>query len=142
MGRLIAGIIVGVIAAFAAIWAIEMVHHMLYPIPASVTLNDTAGLGEFTRTLPLASQLFIAFGWLVGSAVGGVVAARIARRDSAIFIVAGVVALAGLGNVLWLPHPLLLQIASVAAPALGALLARRLAGGRLAAQAPGTAEAQ
>jgi hypothetical protein len=138
---LIAGIIAGILAAFATIWLLELVHHSLYPIPKSVSFNDTASLGEFTRTLVLPSQLFIAAGWLIGSAVGGAVAALIARRDSAILIVAGLVALAGLGNVLWLPHPLLLQIGSVVAPALGALIARALVRGRLGARGAPAAEA-
>ena len=135
MGRAIAGVLAGVVAAFATIWLIEMVHHLLYPIPGDVRLSNMPRLGEFTRNLPLVSQLFVAGGWLAGTVVGGLVAARISRRDGTITAVAAVVALAGLANVLWLPHPLLLQIFSVAAPALGAVIARALVRGR-AAPAP------
>jgi len=142
MGRTIAGIVAGIVAAFATIWALEMVHHLVYPIPGNVRLTDMDRLREFTRSLPLVSQLFIAGGWLLGTAVGGSVAALVSRREGTILVVAALVAIAGLLNVLWLPHPLLLQIASVAAPALGVLIARALVRGRLAGQAaPAAAEA-
>jgi hypothetical protein len=133
MGRIILGIVLGVAAAFATIWALEMVHHMINPIPGDVRLTDMDKLRDFTRSLPLVSQLFIAGGWLLGSIAGGVVAGLVSRREGPILGVAAVVAVAGLLNVLWLPHPLLLQIGSVAAPALGALVARALVRKRLTA---------
>jgi hypothetical protein len=142
MGRIILGIVAGIVAAFATIWALELVHHLLYPIPADVRLTDMTRLREFTRTLPLASQFFIAGGWLAGTVVGGSVAALVSRRDWTILVVAALVAVAGILNVVWLPHPLLLQIASVAAPAIGALIARALVRRRLAAPADGAAAAE
>jgi hypothetical protein len=83
VGRLILGIVAGIAAAFATIWAVEMVHHLLYPIPGDVRLTDTAGLARYLTSLPIGSQLFIAGGWLIGAAVGGAVAGRISRRRSA-----------------------------------------------------------
>jgi hypothetical protein len=128
VGRLILAILAGVAAAFATIWAIEMVHHLLYPIPGDLRLHDTARLAEHFRTLPMGSQLFIAAGWLAGAAVGGIVAARISRRRKAAWWVAGIVALAAIANVLFIPHPLFLMLSAVAAPLLGGLIARALGG--------------
>jgi hypothetical protein len=128
VGRLILAILAGIAAAFATIWVIEMVHHLLYPIPGNVRMHDTAGLARYIAALPLGSQLFIAAGWLAGAAVGGAVAARISRKRKAAWWVAGIVAVSAIANVLFIPHPLFLIVAAVAAPLLGGLVARALAG--------------
>lgn len=140
MGRLILGIVAGIVAAFAAIWAVEMVHHLVYPVPRGVTLTDTAGLARYIEGMSLPQMLFIAGGWLIGAAVGGIVAATIARREAALWAVAALVALAGIANILYVAHPLPLQLASVVAPLLGGLIARAVVRGRGRA-APPAAEA-
>jgi hypothetical protein len=123
MGRTIGGVVLGIVAAFATIWAIEMVHHLLYPVPSGVRLTDHDGLARYIGAMSLPQMLFIAGGWLAGAFVGGMIAAKIARRISALWIVAGVVALAGIANILYVAHPLFLQIAAVAAPVIGGWLA-------------------
>jgi hypothetical protein len=135
MGRLIGGIVAGVVAAFATIWAIEMVHHLLYPLPNNVRLTDNAGLARYIAGMSLPQMLFVAGGWLAGALVGGVVAAKIARRTAGAWAVAGVVALAGLANILYVAHPLFLQISAIAAPLVGGWLATRAVHGRTASAA-------
>jgi hypothetical protein len=124
MGRTIGGIVLGILAAFATIWAIEMVHHLLYTVPSGVRLTDNAGLARYIAGMALPQMLFIAGGWLAGAFVGGLVAAKIARSTRALWVVAGLVALAGIANILYVAHPLFLQIAAVAAPVIGGCLAR------------------
>ncbi len=46
MGRLILGIVIGIAAAFATIWAVEMVHHLVYPVPRDVRMTDPAGVAR------------------------------------------------------------------------------------------------
>jgi hypothetical protein len=132
MLRTIGGILAGVVAAFAAIWCVEMVGHILYPIPSDVTLNDGARLGAFILSMPVGAQLFVLAAWLLGALAGGLVAALISRQRWTAWLIAGLVAVAGLINIFWLPHPELLQIGSVVAPLLGGLLASQLARRRLA----------
>jgi hypothetical protein len=141
MGRLILGILAGIVAAFAAIWAVEMVHHLVYPVPRGVTLTDTAGLARYIESMTLTQMLFIAAGWLVGAAVGGIVAWSIARREAALWTVAGLVALAGIANILYVSHPLFLQLSSVVAPLIGGLIARAVVRSRGAATRPAGAGA-
>ncbi|HEX9955480.1 MAG TPA: hypothetical protein VGB48_09750 [Allosphingosinicella sp.] len=125
MGKTILGVVAGIIAAFATIWAIEMVHHLLYPVPNGVRLTDNAGLARYIAGMSLPQMLFIAGGWLAGAFVGGVVAAKIAGRTKAVWIVAGLVALAGIGNILYVAHPLFLQISAIVAPVIGGWLATK-----------------
>jgi hypothetical protein len=128
MGKMVLGIVIGIVAAFATIWAIEMVHHLVYPVPSDVRMTDPAGLARYISGMSLAQMLFIAGGWFAGALVGGIVAAKIARRTAAVWAVAGLVALAGIGNILYVAHPLFLQVSAVVAPLLGGWLARRVAG--------------
>lgn len=137
---MILGIVAGIVAAFATIWAIEMVHHMLYPVPRGVRLTDNAGLARYIAGMSLPQMLFIAGGWFAGALVGGIVAGKIARRTGAVWAVAALVALAGIANILYVAHPLFLQVCAVVAPLLGGWLASRTVGGR--DLAPATAEAR
>ncbi|HEY7809859.1 MAG TPA: hypothetical protein VIA98_05725 [Allosphingosinicella sp.] len=132
MGRTILGVVAGIIAAFATIWAIEMVHHLLYPVPDGVRLTNKPALAGYLSGMSLPQLLFIACGWLVGAFVGGVVAAKIAGRSKAVWIVAGLVALAGIGNIFYVSHPLFLQISAIVAPLIGGWLATRAVSGRAA----------
>lgn len=136
MGRLILGILAGVVVAFATIWAIELIHHMVYPVPGDVRLTNKPKLAEYLGGMSLPQLLFIAGGWLAGALVGGIVAAKIARRNSAVWGVAGLIALAGVGNILYVAHPLFLQVCAIVAPLLGGWLATKIVNDRPAPEAP------
>jgi cytochrome c biogenesis protein CcdA len=136
MLRTIGGILLGVVAAFAAIWCVEMVGHIFYPIPSDVTLNDGARLRDFIRSMPVAAQLFVLAAWFLGALVGGLVAALVSRRRWTAWLIAGLVAIGGLINIFWIPHPELLQVGSVVGPLLGGLFASQLARRSLAGPAP------
>jgi hypothetical protein len=119
------GVVAGIVAAFATIWAIEMVHHLVYPLPNDVRLTDKAGIARYFAGMSLPQLLFIAGGWFAGALVGGVVAAKVSRRRGAVWAVAGLVTLAAIGNILYVAHPLFLQVSAVVAPLLGGWLASR-----------------
>ena len=126
MGRVIAGVIAGLGVAMAAIWCIEMVNHLIHPVPADVRMSDPARLERFVLGLPIGAQLFVAGGWFVGALIGGWVAGAISRRGWAVWLIAILVAIAGIANLLYVAHPLLLQIAAIVAPLLGGLAAAAL----------------
>ena len=126
MARTIGGIVAGIVAGFAVIWAIEMIGHLVYPVPSDLAMTDRQRLGEFVSAMPLGAQLFVFVAWLAGALVGGVVAGRISRRHWAVWLITGLVALAALINIFWIPHPVLLQIGAVVAPLIGGLIASRM----------------
>ena len=123
MGRIIGGIVAGIVVAMATIMGIEMIGHLIYPLPAEAD----------ARTLPLWAQLFILAGWFLGALVGGATAALIARRAWPAWLIAGLVAAGGIVVIFLMPHPELMQVGSVIAPAIGGLLAGHFARARLRA---------
>lgn len=127
MGRLILGIAVGIIVAFATVFAIDLAGHQIYPLPSDLDMDDSSAVGAYIETRPPGASAFVLIAWFVGALDGSVTAALISRRHWTIWAVAGLVAAAGLVTVLMIPHPALLQIGAVVVPLLGGLAASLIA---------------
>lgn len=127
MARTVLGIVAGVVAAFATVFAIDLAGHQIYPLPSDLNMHDPEAVGAFIRTMPPAALAIVAIGWFVGALDGGVAAALISRRAWTVWPVAALVAVAGIVNVLMIPHPVILQIGAVAAPLLGGFAASLIA---------------
>jgi hypothetical protein len=126
MGRLIGGIVAGIVAAFASVWIIDLIGHIFYPLPSDLSMRDFEAVGAYIQTMPAGALAIVLLAWFGGALDGGLVAALISRRHWTIWLIAAAVAAAGLVNVLMIPHPPLLQIGAVVAPLLGALAASLL----------------
>lgn len=127
MARLILGIVAGMVAAFATVFAIDLAGHQIYPLPSDLNMRDPEAVGAFIETMPAGALAVVVIAWFAGALDGGVVASLIARRAWTVWPIAGAVALAGIVNVLMIPHPAALQIGAVVAPLLGGLAASLLA---------------
>jgi hypothetical protein len=127
MGRLILGIVAGIVVAFATVFAIDLVGHQIYPLPSDLNLRDPEAVGAFIQTMPRGALAMVVIAWFVGALDGGVAAAAISRRVWTVWPIAALVAAAGVVNVLMIPHPVLLQIGAVVAPLLGGLAASLIA---------------
>lgn len=134
MARIIGGIVAGLAIGLFSIWAIEMIGHLIYPLPAELNIRDPEQIETLIRTMPFGAQAFVVAAWFGGALIGSALAMRIAGRAWAAWLVAGVVAAAGIINILFIPHPVWMQISAVAAPLLGGLLGIHL--GRRKALAP------
>ncbi|MES2753664.1 MAG: hypothetical protein V4659_03270 [Pseudomonadota bacterium] len=120
--RRLFGVIIGIVVANLTIFGSEYLGpSMPWGIPP-VTVEDLSKPGTITA-MPLAPQGWIVFGWFLGAFVGSFLAFRIARWDFAGFIVAALVAAAGVANLFILPHPLWMSVCAVALPFVGATLA-------------------
>ena len=128
MGRIIGGIAAGIVVAMATIMGLELIGHILYPLPPEADV----------RTLPLWAQLFVLSGWFLGALSGGATAALIARRAWPAWLIAAFVAVGGIVIIFMLPHPELMQVGAVIAPAAGGLLAGHFARARLRSRAAAT----
>ena len=124
--RIAVGLLAGLVAALAAICAVWLVGHMIYPVPSDIVLEDRERVGAYVRIMPVGAQLFVVAAWFLGAVAGGLVAELVAGRHWTLWSIVALVAAIGIVNVFWVPHPELLQIASVAAPLLGGLVASRL----------------
>jgi hypothetical protein len=127
MGRLIIGIVAGVVVAFATAFAIVLIGHQIYPLPSDLNLHDPETHGALVEALPAGAQALVAIAWFVGAFDGGVAAAAVSRRAWTVWPVAALLAVAGVVHVLMIPHPLLLQIGAIVAPLIGGLAASLIA---------------
>ena len=123
MLRLIGSIVAGIVLAVATVFVVELVGHIVYRL-GEIDMQDR----EAVAALPVGALLIVALAWLLGTLVGGSLAARLSGRRWAAWVVAAVVALFGLATVFMYPHPVWMQIAAFVAPALGGLIAGHLAG--------------
>jgi hypothetical protein len=123
MARLILGILAGIVAAVATITIIELVSHILYPLPAGLRMDDQAQMSAYILGMPPGAHALVALAWFAGASDGGLVAALISRRHWTIWLIAALVVAAGLVNVMTYTHPLWLQFAALLAPLAGGLLA-------------------
>lgn len=109
MGRIIAGVVAGVIAFVAILAGIEFLAHQIAP---------SAGSGVMLALVAAAYFL---------SALGGsYAAAKISRRSWTIWLITLLVLVGAVWSLVQFNHPLWMQIASVVAPILGGLVAQRL----------------
>jgi hypothetical protein len=123
MGRLIGGIIAGIVSAGVTIVIIELISHAIYPPPPGLDINNHEQVGAYIMGMPGGAHALVALAWLGGAADGGLVAALVSRRHWTIWLIAALVIAAAAYNLLTYTHPLALQFAAVVAPLLGALLA-------------------
>jgi len=110
-------VVLGVVVAFVLIMAIEILGSTLFPPPAGVDVMDEASLSAALEAgqIPLGAMLFVLLAYLVGSFAGGGVAARIARRNPMghALVVGGILLVMGIGNLVSIPHPLWMAIATL-----------------------------
>jgi hypothetical protein len=123
MGRVILGIALGLVVAFATVFAVNLAGHQIYPLPSDLNMDDPEAVGAYIQARPAGADAFVLIAWFVGAMDGGVVAALISQRAWTLWPIAGLVAAAGLVAVLMIPHPVLLQIGVIVAPLLGGLAA-------------------
>jgi len=126
MVRVVLGIVIGVAVAMASIFVVEAIGHLLYPPPVGADMKAPDAVAAYIATAPLMALAFPPIGWLLGAAVGGWAARHITRRHWAGWVVALVVLAGGIINLFLIPAPLWMQIAAIAAPLLGGLIATRL----------------
>ena len=127
MLRIVGSICAGAIVAFAVIWLIETVGHLIYPLPEDLDLRNPEAVARATQSIPLPAKIIVVFAWFAGALAGGYVAKRIRGRWWSPWLIAALVAFGAVIAIMMIPHPVWMQIAAVAAPLLGGLAASHLA---------------
>lgn len=114
--------ILTVIAAFIlggiAVFCFETVGHSVYPIPKDLDTTNYEQLGAYVKTAPLGALLFVLLAQSAGSTVGGAVCGFFGHsRATLLSIIYGVLALVMASlNLIMIPHPMWMIIASIALP--------------------------
>lgn len=126
MLKLIAGVVVGIVAAAATILLVELGARLVYPV-GNVDIRDADAVAAMIASLPLGAMLFVVAAWFAGALVGGAAAAWISGRRWAAWLIGAIVALMGIVNIFTYPHPVWMQIAAVVAPVIGGIVGGHVA---------------
>ncbi|HNR66645.1 MAG TPA: hypothetical protein PKN04_01320 [bacterium] len=97
----------GVLVGLVMIMAIESIGHSLFPLSEEVEFIDPASLKQVMHFVPLPALLSVLAAWLLGSFSGGFLASLLApAKRTAHALTAGMaLMLAGIVNLLLIPHP-------------------------------------
>jgi hypothetical protein len=123
--RRIIGTIIGLVLAVALIDGAWELAERWFPAAIAPDASDQEMLARFVMAMPLTGQAIIAAGWLLAGLIGAFAALRVGQWRPGGWIVAIVLAAAGLWNLTQLAQPFWLQGATLALPLLGAWLAER-----------------
>jgi hypothetical protein len=125
MIRSILAVVAGLVLSFAIVVLVQGLSAILYPLPPGVDVNDPASLRAAMADVPAGALFLVALAWFVGTFAGAWVAARVALRapSAHAFAVGGILTLAGVANLLMLPHPAWFWVLGLSAAVLGAHLA-------------------
>ena len=136
MLRIVGSVVAGAVTAFATVWLIELIGHLIFPLPEDLDLRNPEVAAQSLPSIPLPAKLIVVFAWFAGALAGGYVAKRISGRWWPAWLIAVVVAVGGIMTIMMIPHPAWMQIAAVVAPLLGGLV-----GGHLIPAPEGDADA-
>ncbi|MBP6811102.1 MAG: hypothetical protein KA138_06265 [Saprospiraceae bacterium] len=105
-------VLLGILAGGIVIAGVEMISP--HSPPAGMNVNDPAKLGEWIATLPMSAFAILLLAYFLGAAVGGWVANRVAAKSHyrPALIVGFGLFVAGLMNLISIPHPMWFAVVS------------------------------
>lgn len=127
----ILGIVAGVITGAVLIAVVQLIGHQVVPVAGAPDMNDQEAMREFVKALPASALWVVIAAYAIGSFAGGAVAAYLSRghRIRHALVVGGVLMLAGLMNLLNIPHPVWFWVVSLLVYLPAAWMGGRLVAG-------------
>ena len=108
-------ILTGVVGGALVIGLLEMVSHRMNPLPDGFDFTDKAALTDHIANMPLSVFLFLLLAHGIGALVGGFIASKMAKvqkRGAAMFV-GLILVLAGLLNLMAIPHPIWFSVSDI-----------------------------
>jgi hypothetical protein len=105
-------LLAGLFSAVVVISAVQACNFALYPPPPALDYNDPAQLALIMAQMPFGALVVLELSYALGSLAGGAVLgwlAASAHRSLALAL-GGMLTLAGLANLMTVPHPLWISI--------------------------------
>lgn len=130
MLRTVLATVAGVVVGAVLVALFDQLGNLIHPLPPGVDLGDKEALAAHIHAAPAAAMLAVLAGWAVGSLGGAWVAAKIAVRHrlGAALAVGALLLVAGIANLMMIPHPLWFGVVGVLVFLPAAWLGARLAG--------------
>lgn len=134
MKRSVVGVVLGLIAGFVVVGVVEGASSFVYGSPQGFDFSDTKALREFVGNLPVGAFFFIIAAHVLGSFTAAMTCSAIVRTRwlTCSLIVGSVLLVAGVANLVMIPHPLWFSIVDVLV-----YLPSAIAGGKVACVAFG-----
>ena len=105
--RNLIALVVGLIAAIAVTYILQIIVGMLFPPPAGLDFNNPEAIKQYVSNLPSIAILLVLIGYMIAYFIGGFIVARISGGNSALpFILGAVGTLFWILNIWMIPHPL------------------------------------
>ena len=116
MIRKIIALVVGLLAAFALVMAIEGLGYELYPLPDGLDTQNLDQMRKYVESLPPQALLIVLSAWIVATMGGGLMACLIAKVKPLLFAsLIGLVIMGGsIYTMLGIPHPTCFLAAAIA----------------------------
>jgi len=107
MFRSLVAVVVGAVASFLIIAAIEGVSGRIFPLPPGTDPNNPQALMDASSRIPTAAMVLLVCGWGLGTFVGAWLAARISGWSPIAhgMMVGSLFILATIANLIMIPHP-------------------------------------
>jgi len=122
MLKIILGIVVGLVVAFATVIAGEFAIHAITGGTA-VDMNDPAAVEAMMASVPVGSKVAIIATYFAAVLLGGLAAVRVSARGWTAWVIMGVLLAATVANYAMLPHPLWMVVSSILLIATAGVLA-------------------
>ena len=129
MIRKIIAAVVGILAAFALVMAIEGLGYELYPLPDGLDTQNLDQMRKYVESLPPQALLIVLSAWIVATMGGGLLACIIAKVKPLLFAsLIGLVIMGGsIYTMLEIPHPTWFMAAAIAGILMAIFITVRIA---------------
>jgi hypothetical protein len=126
--RLAGSTLLALLTSGILVMAIQAISSILYPLPEGIDTTDLEALKKHISTLPAGAFALVLLSYLVGTTAGSWAGVRSNAARSAVpaWILAGLNLLAGVANMVMIPHPPLFMAACVAVFPISGYLGIRL----------------
>ena len=101
-------VIAGLVTGMIVVGLVEQLGMMIYPPPADLDINNPEMMSAYVKSAPIGSLLFVVLAWAVGAFAGTAVSSLIDRSygRTAAYMIGGILMIAGIMNMVMIPHPL------------------------------------
>ncbi len=115
MLKRILSVIAGIATGFVVVFIGDSITHIINPPPAGLNFEDKNAINHYAASIPTYVLVLMLFFWILSSFLGGLVAAKINpdRWKVSSSITGALLMIAAILNMLLIPHPIWMMIASV-----------------------------